>query len=349
MFDRQGDGRNAVVYDAEGALHEPGCLPLEPLPDLLAERETVSSMTLVRAGRLLVLREVARIRQEGEVGTDPVARRLVRHHDRLLELLRDCAPNLIASMILHTLLTEGSLAWGYLLAEPGLGPEMRDALAARMVELERAPSLLANAFRHETALRNAVIATALGGAGDAPGPAGRGRSRQAIPLPFFDPDATRALSDRIGRRQVWAATLEPLSPAWTGSFPEERYLQRLSDQPQALVLARYNGAGLALIQMAAGHDRRFLAKVLRSRCLVAARRQLWAEELARRGRPAAELTGTTPPRNPMTGEPFPAPLRAGQVVCEVPARYTGGAELPGVELEPLPPEPAPSHPGSPPG
>jgi glycerol-3-phosphate O-acyltransferase len=225
------------------------------------------------------------------------ARELIPLFDRLLAMEQKCAPNLVAAMSLSLALQHVGRGFSFALAQPTLDHETETALWRGLLRLEQRPSPIPNALRWEArwmreTLRQPIDRTTVE-------QAARGQQGRPLSWPFYDPDATLALGERLARRNIWVAEQPLGAPTWTGPTPEAAFLERLDRQPRALLWLRYNSAGAALVAMAQPDWRKYSLKWHRDRCLAAAQRARWIEELRRPG----------PPPPPRGGAPAPLPAR----------------------------------------
>jgi hypothetical protein len=306
------------------ALLAPGCLPLDR-PD---RSRHYSFIPLLKGIRLLVVEAVARAQLGQAAGA---ARDLFALHDRLLELEQRCASPLVPAMVLSSALGVVNNAWQFWLAQPGLEPTLRQGIWSRIKALERRPCPMPHAFRHEGRWLRSVL--------DAPKSKSeqQGDSEPVKAWPWFDREQTLELFDALARRRVWLAGQPLDSKAWSRTFPEEEYVEKLREQPSWFTFFRYNGTGKVLVAIAAPSYRSMILRWHQQRCLCAARRARWLHDLARLGRPSPEA-GQPAPRDPFTKKSFELRDKA-RPLCAVP-KHLSRVEPPR-SGDPVPPLPSP--------
>ena len=137
------DDLRSALDEVRGAVLAPGCLPQErpSAPDQPSQR---SFARLVRGLRLLSLQAVLRAEQGA---ADLAARELFPLFDRLVFLEQDCAPDLVAAVLLGGGLQQTAQAFGFILAQPGLEGQVEVEIWRRLLRLEQRHSPLPDAVR----------------------------------------------------------------------------------------------------------------------------------------------------------------------------------------------------------
>lgn len=278
------------------ALQAPGCLPLAKFE---RPNELVSYPYFVAAVRLDLVESVALI-QRGEHQRG--ARQIQALADRLVELEQRCRLDLTTLLILDHTLLRVQRAWSYLLANPEAKAE-HAAIWQRMLQLERRPLRVADAWRQEAVSAAQRLR----------------RTGERVNGISFDREATLSVFDLLMKRRVWLAQAGLHDAAWTQTFAEDAYLDRLTAL-HGWPWLRRNGEGLrVLAAMGRRGDYKYVMKVHVDRCGLAAQRALWMQQLARRGQ-LSEPAQLRPVVDPFSKRPFGA-LSPRRPVCKPPARY----------------------------
>jgi hypothetical protein len=312
------------------ALMERGCLPED---ELKVDAERYAFINLVHGARLMAARAVA-LTQTGQP-TQALAY-LGPVHDRLQQLEERCASNLLGTMVLEAALSYIRPAWGHLLASEGLPAELRQQVWLRIRSLESRQNPLPNALRQEDRFFSATLAS-VKEQSDTSG------EKHLVAWPWYDEEETLKLQRVLSKRRIWLARQPLDTDAWTRTFPEEEYLDKIREAPPWLILARYNGTGKALLAIAAPSFNKYVFKWHQNRCLAAAQRARWARELKARGRSLIKDATTPAPLDPFTRKAF----AVGDKQCGVPARLLRGASgLEAQAVAPLPPVPPASQPAA---
>ncbi len=326
--------KNPSLAQVREALAPPGCLPVEPFGDT---SNRYSYFRVIQAAQYEVLRAVALV-QLGR-GEEALAG-LATLQGRILQFQRECTLSVGPWLVTESALIKQLQAVPFMLA--GASSEASQAGAWRLLlALEDRPNPLAGVIRREHRW-HAALARSLEGEPLSMyySDTGKSETTEPPPWPWFDLEDLVRLVALQSKRMIWLHGHGPDSPAWTRSYPELTYHARLKEAPHWFTLFRYNGVGKEVFQMPYPPGGDYPLKWHQTRCMAAARRVHWAQQLRKRGRRLSTVALEPAPRNPFSGHPFPtAEVETG--ACDIPEKLLFHKKAPGrlaSEITPLPPD-----------